>query len=146
MNSREIKHLHPTLQPLCLQFLANCKAAGLNVFITQTYRSVEYQNSLYAQGRTQAQLNAVGLSGVKAEPSKPRVTNAKGGTSEHDRTLAGVPASRAFDIAFMSNGAASWADSMPWAKAGAIGRGLGLEWGGDWKSFVDRPHFQLRKP
>lgn len=145
MNSREIKHLHPALQPLCLQFLAACKAAGLNVFITQTYRSTDYQNGLYAQGRTQAQLNAVGLNSTKAEPSKLRVTNAIGGKSEHNATLAGVPASRAFDIAFMHNGAASWADSMPWAKAGALGRAVGLEWGGGWKSFVDRPHFQLRK-
>jgi len=102
-------------------------------------------NSLYAQGRTQAQLNAVGLSHVKAEPTKSRVTKARGGTSEHNATLQGKPASRAFDIAFLVDGKASWADSLPWAKAGAIGRSLGLEWGGDWTSFKDRPHFQLKK-
>jgi peptidoglycan L-alanyl-D-glutamate endopeptidase CwlK len=28
-------------------------------------------------------------------------------------------------------------------KAGAIGKKLGLEWGGSWKSPVDKPHFQL---
>ncbi len=26
---------------------------------------------------------------------------------------------------------------------GSIGKGLGLEWGGDFSSFVDKPHFQL---
>ena len=26
---------------------------------------------------------------------------------------------------------------------GAIGRTLGLEWGGDWKSIQDEPHFQV---
>lgn len=30
-----------------------------------------------------------------------------------------------------------------WKNLGALGRKLGLEWGGDWKSFPDQPHFQL---
>ena len=29
------------------------------------------------------------------------------------------------------------------SKVGAIGRKIGLEWGGDWTSPVDKPHFQL---
>jgi peptidoglycan L-alanyl-D-glutamate endopeptidase CwlK len=28
-------------------------------------------------------------------------------------------------------------------KVGAIGKKLGLEWGGGWTSIKDRPHFQL---
>ena len=28
-------------------------------------------------------------------------------------------------------------------RVGAIGKSLGLEWGGDWKSIVDKLHFQL---
>ena len=28
-------------------------------------------------------------------------------------------------------------------KVGALGKSIGLEWGGDWKSIVDKPHFQL---
>ncbi len=27
---------------------------------------------------------------------------------------------------------------------GALGMDLGLEWGGNWKTIVDEPHFQLR--
>jgi peptidoglycan L-alanyl-D-glutamate endopeptidase CwlK len=145
MNSRKIEHLHPDLRPLALAFLDRCADAKLSVFITQTYRSTAYQNDLYAQGRTRAQLDAVGLTDVIARPSLPRVTNALGGSSEHNATLNGQPAARAFDIAFMSAGKASWSDAMPWDQAGAIGRSLGLEWGGDWKSFKDRPHFQLPK-
>lgn len=34
-------------------------------------------------------------------------------------------------------------DAM-YSTVGQIGKSLGLEWGGDWKSFVDMPHFQLR--
>ena len=28
------------------------------------------------------------------------------------------------------------------SKVGAIGKSIGLEWGGDWKTPVDKPHFQ----
>jgi len=27
---------------------------------------------------------------------------------------------------------------------GVIGKNLGLEWGGDWTSIIDKPHFQLK--
>ncbi len=29
-------------------------------------------------------------------------------------------------------------------KIAPVGKSLGLEWGGDWKSIVDNPHFQLK--
>lgn len=32
-----------------------------------------------------------------------------------------------------------------WRVMGDAGRGLGLEWGGDWPTFKDQPHFQLSK-
>lgn len=34
-------------------------------------------------------------------------------------------------------------DENWWKKVGAIGEKMGLEWGGNWKGFVDKPHFQL---
>lgn len=145
MPSRKIEDLHPALQPLCLQFLERCKAAGHSVFITQTYRSTAEQHDLYAQGRTQAHLNAMGLTGVKAKPEMPRVTNVVGGKSEHNFTLNGRPAARAFDIAFMVNGKASWDEKLPWKAVGAIGQSIGLDWGGAWLTFKDKPHFQLKR-
>lgn len=30
-----------------------------------------------------------------------------------------------------------------WDEMGAMGHALGLQWGGDWSTFKDRPHFQL---
>lgn len=29
-------------------------------------------------------------------------------------------------------------------KISSVGKSIGLEWGGDWKSIVDNPHFQLK--
>lgn len=56
--------------------------------------------------------------------------------------------SHALDICFIINGRMDWswplykgfADKM---KLAAKSLGLVVEWGGDWKSFKDGPHFQL---
>lgn len=133
MNSREIAHLDTRLQPLAREFLTRCKAAGVDAFITCTYRSRAEQAKLYAKGRT-----APG----------PRVTNAAPGQSRHNDTdAAGKPASTAFDIAIKNkDGSLNWnASSAAWKTAGSIGQGLGLDWGGAWVRFKDAPHFQLKK-
>lgn len=129
MLSRKIEHLDKALQPLAEQFVERCKSAGVNVLITTTYRSNEEQARLYAQGRT--------------APGKI-VTKAKPGTSRHNRTVGGQPASTAFDfVPLDSNGKAIWdAGNQAWATAGRIAQDLGLEWGGTWK-FRDMPHVQL---
>ena len=49
----------------------------------------------------------------------------------------------AFDIGVFEGG--RYLDESPAYKAvGALGEQLGLEWGGDWKSIQDEPHFELR--
>ena len=49
----------------------------------------------------------------------------------------------AFDIGVFEGG--RYLDESPAYKAvGAIGMKLGLEWGGNWKTIVDQPHYQLR--
>lgn len=62
---------------------------------------------------------------------RPKVTNAKAGQSLHNYGVA-------FDVCFTKTGYKG-----NWDKIGAIGKKLGLEWGGDFKSIKDRPHFQL---
>jgi peptidoglycan L-alanyl-D-glutamate endopeptidase CwlK len=40
-----------------------------------------------------------------------------------------------------------WSPTDPvWAQIGAIGVELGLTWGGNWKRFPDRPHFEWHPP
>lgn len=129
MASRKLDDLHPLLKPLATQFLSECQKQGIDVLITCTYRSPEEQTQLYAQGRT--------------KPGKI-VTNAKAGQSKHNFQVGVFPASKAFDTVPMRSGKPVWAASDPlWKSLGEIGRTIGLEWAGDWKTFREYPHFQL---
>jgi peptidoglycan LD-endopeptidase CwlK len=56
--------------------------------------------------------------------------------------------SRAVDIAPLDNGQVSWAWPLyyklaPVVKQAAKELGVPIEWGGDWKTFKDGPHWQL---
>lgn len=120
MNSRDIDRLRPDVAANCRKWIELCKEAGLNVLVTQTVRDREYQESLYAQGRT-----------------KPGsiVTNGRVPTFHAD--TAGL----AFDFCKNVKGH-EYDDSAFFHKAAAIAKGMGFSWGGDWKSFVDMPHIQ----
>ena len=120
LNSRDIDRLRPDVAANCRKWLELCKEAGLNVLVPQTVRDKEYQESLYAQGRT-----------------KPGsiVTNGKVPTFHAD--TAGL----AFDFCKNVKGH-EYDDNAFFHKAGAIAKGLGFSWGGDWKSFPDMPHIQ----
>jgi peptidoglycan L-alanyl-D-glutamate endopeptidase CwlK len=132
MPSRSFNDLHPKLRPVAEQFQARCKAAGLDILITCTYRSVAEQNELYAQGRT--------------KPGQI-VTRARGGQSAHNFELDGKPAAKAFDIVPLVLGKPVWDNQHPaWQKAGEIGLALGLNWyGAPSAPFREFPHFQLKE-
>lgn len=132
MSDRSINDLHSDLQTLCIKFLETCHAHGVNVFITQTYRSSEEQDVAYAKGRTTA---------------GSIITNARGGQSAHNCTLAdGTPAARAFDFAIKNdNGTVDWdASDLSWQKAIAIGERLGLVSGSKFLSIKDAPHMEMK--
>jgi len=131
MSDRNILDLDPELQSLCQQFLDQCHAQNINVFLTETYRSSEDQDADYASGRT--------------APGHI-ITNAKGGQSPHNCTLEdGTPSSKAFDFGIKDgNGDLDWnAQDPAWQTAIAIGESLGLVSGSTWHSIKDFPHFQL---
>lgn len=142
----KIEKLHPVLVAATLALIERCYARGVNIVITQGLRTTAEQNGLFAQGRTQSELNAAGLPNVKAQPDKPKVTNAKGGTSYHNYGVA-------IDFALLlSNGSSvSWdtardgdEDSVAdWMEVVDEANKLGFEWGGDWTSFKDLPHLQM---
>jgi peptidoglycan L-alanyl-D-glutamate endopeptidase CwlK len=117
---RDLNQLHPRVKPLAEKLLAETKAAGVNLLVTETYRTPERQAWLYAQGRTR--------------PGQI-VTNVKELGAHSFRV--------AFDIVPLTGkGAADWNNTAAFKLAGKIGQGIGLEWGGAWKSPVDMPHFQ----
>ena len=116
MTIRDINELIPLAQKACRLFMAKCREAGLDVFITETYRPQSRQNELWEQGRT--------------KPGKI-VTD-----TMHSRHTS----RRAWDIA--CNGPIMY-DIDTLNKAGAIARSLGITWGGDWIKPVDKPHFEI---
>ena len=115
MHSRDLKYLRPDVRVNCEAFLQLCKDAGLNVLVTETVRDEEYQRDLVKKGY--ASKNA----------TKP--------------TFHSVKAGLAFDICKNVRGH-EYDDPTFFMKCGQIGKQVGFSWGGDWKSFVDRPHFQ----
>lgn len=141
----KIATLQEPLRTAAGLFVEMCYRRGVWVVITEALRTYDYQNYLYSKGRTRAELDAAGLKHVPALPGADRVTKAKGGYSNHNWGYA-------FDFALLlRNGRSiSWdtlrdddKDSLPdWDEAVIEGKKLGLEWGGDWRSFVDLPHFQ----
>lgn len=131
MTMRNISQLHPDLQKKVIKLQEECKKQGIIIGIGECFRTVAEQDALYAKGRT--------------KPGN-KVTNAQGKTysSMHQWGVA-------FDFYLKmdvdkdgktSDDAFNNATGL-FNKAGTIGKKLGLEWGGDWKSIKDLPHFQL---
>lgn len=120
--SRDLAELDPDVRALAEKLIVACSLVSVKIFVTQTYRTREEQDALYAQGRT--------------TPGRV-VTNARGGWSWHNWR-------RAFDVAIRDFPGDPLPDDVyngPWARIGAIGEHLGLEWGGRWRH-PDLPHFQ----
>jgi len=122
--SRLLSDLNPVVRAKCEAHLAACKAAGIDILVTCTYRDKEAQDALYAHGRTAA--------GAK-------VTNAKGGQSLHNYKVA-------YDLVPMLHGKPIWKttgeEGKLWHQVGELGVAQGLEWAGNWTRFREFPHFQ----
>jgi len=121
--ANNINDLHPRLQEIIPILKKNCEAQGLKIAIGECLRTVAEQDALYAQGRT---------------TSGQIVTNAKGSSysSQHQWGIA-------FDF-YRNDGTGAYNESGQFfEKVGAAGKAVGLGWGGDWTSFVDRPHLYL---
>ena len=125
IDSRDIKDLHPIVASLAKTLIERAKnELGINLLITSTLRDNECQAKLYAKGRT---------------TPGPKVTNAKPGQSFHNYGVA-------FDVVPVIDGKAIWSTSGKaleiWQSIGKLGKEIGLEWAGDWKTFKEFPHFQ----
>jgi peptidoglycan L-alanyl-D-glutamate endopeptidase CwlK len=120
-SEKVIVTLLPEVQPYARALVTRATQHGITIKVISGLRTYEEQNDLFAQGRTR--------------PGRI-VTNARAGFSNHNFGIA-------FDIGVFEG--SKYLDDSPKYKAvGVLGMDLGLEWGGNWKTIVDQPHFQLR--
>lgn len=114
-HSRDIDDLRADVAANCRVLIALAEREGLRVLVTETVRDGEYQQMLAKKGYAAA--GAV-------MPSFH---------ADH--------AGLAFDICKNEKGHA-YDDPAFFARMGELGKRVGFSWGGDWRSFPDRPHFQ----
>lgn len=121
-SKKRVGNVHPVVWKYGEDLIRQAYKKGLYIMFSDGHRTAAQQNALYAQGRT--------------KPGKI-VTNARAGQSLHNYGVA-------FDM-FITNKngtSASW-DTAKLNQAGRMAEQLGFEWGGRWKSIVDRPHIQM---
>lgn len=120
-SEKAINTLLPEVWPFARALVQRAAQGGIVIKVISGLRTYAEQDALYAQGRT--------------KPGRI-VTKARGGYSNHNFGIA-------FDIGVFE-GAKYLPESPKYKAVGALGTDLGLEWGGNWKTIVDEPHFQLR--
>lgn len=122
--------LHPTVAENSERLVELAKAKQISVVITDDFRSIDEQDSLYDRGR---------------ETNGRVVTHARGGESYHNYGLAIDFALRnehgdvIWDLEYdgNQNGEPDWMEVVD------IAKDLGFTWGGDWRGFKDNPHLQM---
>ncbi len=116
--------LIPAAQISARKFLNILTTAGKDIRILSGTRTYAEQDALYKQGRYGSTL--------------PKVTNARGGQRNHNFGLA-------WDIGVFENGTYLGTDSKYKVISPMVLPQLPeLEWGGNWISFKDFPHYQLK--
>ncbi len=123
VTNKRIALLDPRIQAPATAFINKVeKEMGIKLRIAEGFRTFAEQDKLYAKGRD------------KKKPGKI-VTNAKGGQSYHNYGVA-------FDVVeIKSNGKLNY--NFDWKAVSQIAKNEGFEWGGDWRTFKDKPHFQM---
>jgi len=120
-SKKRLSQVHPELARRAVLIMKRLAEQGMTVEVVQGLRTFAEQDALFAQGRTR---------------KGKRVTNARGGQSNHNYGLA-------VDFCIFEKGKPNWNAPQPkWKQIGVAAESLGLEWGGRWK-FVDMPHVQL---
>jgi len=121
-----IKQAHPIIRKELEALYIECNnllPKGVRIRFSSVFRSVTEQNALFNQ--------------------RPKVTNARGYQSIHNYGLA------ADYVILLDKDNNGTFESIEWNVSNkyhkqviAFFKSKGYEWGGDWKSFKDFPHFQ----
>ncbi len=128
INAKRLQGVHPDLVESCYLILAVMKILGHPMFIANGVRTVEEQNALYAQGRTNPGLIVTNVDG--SDLTKAVHCPQEDGFGH------------AVDFAFDDK--SPWDSKHPWKAFGENAKALGLTWGGDWQTMKgDLGHIQL---
>lgn len=128
-----LRNVHPHLVHVLCEAV---RTAPVDFTITDGVRTLAQQQALYAKGRTTA---------------GPKVTNADGVRSVSNHQAKADGYGYAVDLYPYVGGAVDVNDrggNLPriaaHIKSVAAQLGYRVEWGGDWKTFKDMPHFELK--
>ncbi|MGM0806809.1 MAG: M15 family metallopeptidase [Bacillota bacterium] len=122
--------LHPIVAENRDLLIQKASEKGINIVITDDFRSAAEQDRLYEQGRSR---------------EGTIVTHVEGGESYHNYGLA-------IDFALkLDDGSVVWElerddngnGQSDWMEVVGIAKDLGFEWGGDWAGFKDYPHLEM---
>ena len=111
--SRNINFLRHDVERNCLKLIEMAKADGYPVLVTCTTRTDAEQLEAFNSGHSNAKTPSF--------------------HAEH--------AGLAFDICKNVKGQ-EYSDNNFWDYVSKLGKAMGFTWGGDWKTLVDKPHFQ----
>ena len=143
--NRRIGKMHPDARHTVAQFINTAQEQGYYLRITETYRTVQRQNELYAKGRT--------------TPKRGKTVTKARGMPKSSIHQFGI----AFDCVEVKNGKdvrtrkrfnqnVSWGSGFDkryprsrWFEIGEIGKSFGFVWGGNFRGFFDGPHFEVFK-
>lgn len=127
--------INPKVKESALELISRAYEENIYVLITSGFRGMEEQAALYGQGRETYVYNGKDY----GDPNKPKVTNAKPGQSNHNFGVA-------IDFVLVSEDGneALWDVNDKWIRVSNIGKELGFKWGGDWTSFKDYPHLEMK--
>jgi peptidoglycan LD-endopeptidase CwlK len=120
-----LQTLHPKFMQQAIDAWTKAEAAmppNVQVIVVCGIRTFAESDALYAQGRT---------------TPGDIVTNAPAGESFHNYGLA-------FDFAMVTDGKDDDVVGPHWMTVVGIMKAAGMEWGGDWASIKDYPHFENR--
>ncbi len=133
---KKIDTLHPKIREDAKSFIIEVQNKGIFLLITSGYRDYTEQSALYQKGRIK---NKDGIWVKDSDRKTDIVTNAKPGHSYHNFGLA-------FDVVEQKGKKLLWKKSQGarWKEISEIGIAYGFEWGGNFKSISDKPHFQKR--
>jgi peptidoglycan L-alanyl-D-glutamate endopeptidase CwlK len=124
-----IQTLIPSAQREARRFLAKAQKGfpGLSIRILSGTRTYVEQDLLFSKGRN-------------SNPG-PIVTHARGGESNHNFGIA-------WDVGIFDGGryltGATAAEEKAYRDLAPVAMSSALEWGGEWKSFTDLPHYQMK--